>query len=145
MVPAKTIHYYASPGDTQPAYTVYAGITYIDTFFWGYGYTSWPTYSKEWRYAQPFLEKSKDTAYINYEELSSLPYYYIRYSDLLELSEGNRQGMLYYDQWLCKTGLYYSPNLPIFLDIWNVSFLAAGLLLLGLTIFWTYKQPEKNT
>lgn len=128
FIPNKTIHYYTSPGDIQPAYTVYAGKSYAHTFFWGYGFTSWPTYSKEWRYVQPFQPYSD--VQNSYDKLHALPYYYVRYSDLLALSEENERDMLYYDQWLYKLGLYYSPNLPLFLDIWNISFLAAGLLLL---------------
>ncbi len=142
FIPNKTIHYYTSPGDIQPAYTVYAGKSYAHTFFWGYGFTSWPTYSKEWRYVQPFQPYSD--VQNSYDKLHALPYYYVRYSDLLALSEENERDMLYYDQWLYKLGLYYSPNLPLFLDIWNISFLAAGLLLLGVTLFWTCKSLKRQ-
>lgn len=142
FIPNKTIHYYTSPGDIQPAYTVYAGKSYAHTFFWGYGFTSWPTYSKEWRYMQPFQPYSD--VQNSYDKLHALPYYYVRYSDLLALSEENERDMLYYDQWLYKLGLYYSPNLPLFLDIWNISFLAAGLLLLGVTLFWTCKSLKRQ-
>ncbi|MFR8002849.1 MAG: hypothetical protein ACLU62_08015 [Hydrogeniiclostridium sp.] len=141
FIPNKTIHYYASPGDIQPAYTVHAGKSYVHTFFWGYGFTSWPTYSKEWRYVQPFQTYSD--VQNSYDKLHALPYYYVRYSDLLALSEENEGDMLYYDQWLYKLGLYYSPNLPLFLDIWNISFLAAGLLLLAITLFWTCKSLKR--
>lgn len=144
IIPSVTIHYYASPGDIQPTYTVHAGRTYVNKFFWGYGHTSWPTYSKEWRYVQPFLEKSNGASHTTYEELLALPYYYVQYSDLEKISEGKGQDLLYYDHWLCELGLYYSPNLPIFLDIWNISFLAAGLLLLGVTLFWMHKSRKKD-
>ena len=80
----------------------------------------------------------------SYDKLHALPYYYVRYSDLLALSEENEGDMLYYDQWLYKLGLYYSPNLPLFLDIWNISFLAAGLLLLAITLFWTCKSLKRQ-
>ena len=150
FIPNKTIHYYTSPGDIQPAYTVYAGKSYAHTFFWGYGFTSWPTYSKEWRYVQPFQPYSD--VQNSYDKLHALPYYYVRYSDLINLGNdipnsrySNKNYMEHYDWLLYQAGLYYSPNLHILIfDTWNLGFLVAGLLLLGVTLFWTCKSLKRQ-
>ena len=95
--------------------------------------------------------------------IGELPFYYVRYSDLKGITDEKiakwdsfspiededlhrdvSRDLSYYDHWLRELGLYYSPNLPIFLDIWNISFLAAGLLLLSMTLFWMHKSRKKD-
>ena len=144
IVPKKDIYYYNSPNDPVPAYIVHAGKLYEDEPIGGYGFITWPTGDAEWRYGRPFIEGKRGETLTPIEDIEGLPYYYVRYSDLLALSEENERDMLYYAQWLYKLGLYYSPNLPLFLDIWNISFLAAGLLLLGVTLFWTCKSLKRQ-
>ena len=53
--------------------------------------------------------------------------------------------MEHYDWLLYQAGLYYSPNLHILIfDTWNLGFLAAGLLLLGVTLFWMHKSHKRD-
>ena len=151
LYPPKDIPYYASPSDREPAYIVRAGEPYEDEDIYGYGFITWPTYSREWRYAKPFVA-SKEFGVVPppYKEISETPSYYVRYEDLVELAEEQTKQtsawrMYYYDNWLCDLGLYYSPNLPrLVFDWWNIGFLAAGVLLLAGTVFWSRKGREKE-
>ena len=164
IVPDKDIYYYAHPEDTEPSFVLEAGEKYWYENYSGYAFVSWPTYDREWRYVKPLLLVGEGglTA-LNEGMIGELPFYYIRYSDLKGIADEKiakwdsfspvkeenlhrdvSRDILYYDYQLSSLGLYYSPNLPLLLDIWNVSFLAAGLLLLGLTILWMRRGPKKT-
>ena len=164
IVPDKDIYYYAHPGDVEPAFVMKTGEKYWYCAYPGYAFISWPTYDREWRYAKPLLHVGEGglTA-LNEGMIGELPFYYVRYSDLKGITDEKiakwdsfspiededlhrdvSRDLSYYDHWLRELGLYYSPNLPIFLDIWNISFLAAGLLLLSMTLFWMHKSRKKD-
>ena len=152
ITPTMDIHYYSSPDGLTPVYTLKAGHSYALLYTDGYGFVTWPTYSSEWRYTRPFIEVNKEeylqSDYIPHEEFEALPDCYIRLSDLESLCSGEASildmeahqtpypRLFDLDTFMYRIKYCYSPNLPIFLDIWNISFLAAGLLLLGLTILW---------
>ena len=165
LTPTRDIHYYSAPNGITPVYTLKAGHTYAIWYSEGYGFVTWPTYSRDWRYAQPFLEVDGEEylnaaipeEYIDYDKLSALPDGYIRLSDLQGLLSGEdavlelderypelRPQLYDLDNLMCTENYCYSPNLPIFLDIWNISFLAAGLLLLSMTLFWMHKSRKKD-
>ncbi len=164
ITPTKDIHYYSAPDGITPVYTLEAGHTYAIWYSEGYGFVTWPTYSRDWRYGQPFLEVDGEgylnaaipEEYIDSDKLSVLPDGYIRLSDLQGLLSGKdavlelderypelRLQLYDLDELMYTSNYYYSPNLPMVLDIWNVSFLAAGLLLLGLTILWMRRGLKK--
>ncbi|MDR1117582.1 MAG: hypothetical protein LBL09_04985 [Oscillospiraceae bacterium] len=82
----RTINYYDKPNGTivkviKPGeyrltavmpeeYGAYGDIRYG---YYGYGYKSWPTYEKGWRYVRPFQEL---------EDASVVPYYYVKLNDI---------------------------------------------------------------
>ena len=151
IVPKKDIYYYNSPNDPVPAYIVHAGKLYEDEPIGGYGFITWPTGDAEWRYGRPFIEKRGETL-TPIEDIEGLPYYYVRFSDLINLGNdipnsrySNKNYMEHYDWLLYQAGLYYSPNLHILIfDTWNLGFLAAGLLLFGITLFWMHKSHKRD-
>lgn len=151
LYPKKDVYYYASPSDLEPAYILRAGEIYeAESISAGYGFVTWPTYSREWRYGKPFVA-AKGLGFVPepYEEIAEMPFYYVRYEDLLELAKGQTgQGirrMYHHDNWLCDLGLYYSPNLPYpVFDWWNIGFLTAGVLLLAGVMFWPCYGRKKN-
>ncbi|MFR8002851.1 MAG: hypothetical protein ACLU62_08025 [Hydrogeniiclostridium sp.] len=152
IVPKKDIYYYNSPNDPVPAYIVHAGKLYEDEPIGGYGFITWPTGDAEWRYGRPFIEGKRGGALIPIEDIKGLPYYYVRFSDLINLRNdipnsrySNKNYMEHYDWLLYQAGLYYSPNLhALIFDAWNLGFLAAGLMLLGVTLFWMHKSRKKD-
>lgn len=113
----------------------------------GYGYTSYPTYERGWRYAQPFvMDGAQADAY-------EQPYYYVAQKDLHAVSravmdankplsaaakqrglisaQGAHTMTLYLDDLLYQNGQYLSPDLkyPLF-DRLNAGLLSlAGVLL----------------
>ena len=70
----RQIHYYSAPNGITPVYTLKAGHTYAIWYSEGYGFVTWPTYSRDWRYAQPFLEVDGEE-YLN----AAIPEEYIDY------------------------------------------------------------------
>ncbi len=152
IVPKKDIYYYNSPNDPVPAYIVHAGKLYEDEPIGGYGFLTWPTGDAEWRYGRPFIEGKRGETLTPIEDIEGLPYYYVRYSDLINLGNdipnsrySNKNYMEHYDWLLYQAGLYYSPNLHILIfDTWNLGFLVAGLLLLGVTLFWMHKSRKRD-
>ena len=159
LTPTKDIHYYSSPNGLIPAYTLKAGHTYAILYTEGYGFVTWPTYNRDWRYTRPFLEVNKEdymsTEYMDYEKLSALPDAYIRLSDLEDLASGKAAFLeveyspkLYEVDTLMYMYKYaYSPSSAPIFDIWNISFLLGGLLLLGILLFWmgkSWKQAKKE-
>lgn len=114
----------------------------------GYGYTSYPTYERGWRYAQPFaLAGAEANAYAQ-------PYYYVAQKDLYAVSrvvmdahkplsaavkqrgliskQGAHTMTLYLDDLLYQNGQYLSPDLkyPLFDRLNAVLLSLAGFLLL---------------
>jgi hypothetical protein len=152
FVPKKDIYYYNSPNDPVPAYIVHAGKLYEDEPIGGYGFITWPTGDAEWRYGRPFIEGKRGETLTPIEDIEGLPYYYVRFSDLINLGNdipnsrySNKNYMEHYDWLLYQAGLYYSPNLHILIfDTWNLGFLAAGLLLFGITLFWMHKSHKRD-
>ncbi len=170
VIPKEDIPYYASPGDSKPIYVMKAGHTYGEVSAQGYGFTTWPTYSREWRYSRPFSEvdiellKSQDYGYAQIRP-EELPYGYVKYDDLRNLAyypscptipniisgkladwDPNWSTQLeFLDKYMYEIGYYYSPNLHVLIfDAWNLGFLVAGLMLLGFTLFWIHKSRKKD-
>ena len=170
VIPKEDIPYYASPGDSRPIYVMKAGHTNGEVSAQGYGFTPWPTYSHEWRYARPFSEIDLDLLKkqeYGYEQirLEELPYGYVKYADLKnlayypycpdipniisgKLADWDPTWRLQFDlldKYMYEIGYYYSPNLHILIfDTWNLAFLAAGLLLFGITLFWMHKSRKRD-
>ena len=159
LTPTKDIHYYSSPNGLIPAYTLKAGHTYAILYTEGYGFVTWPTYNRDWRYTRPFLEVNKEdymsTEYMDYEKFSALPDAYIRLSDLEDLLSGEyaileldnrypetRPSLYDLDTLMYTSGYCYSPSSAPVFDIWNVAFLLAGLLLLSITLFGMRKSNK---
>lgn len=145
-----SIHYYEEKnGQKIPAYNIPAG-TVLESalrsggYPLGYGFESFPTYSKEWRWVRPFAENQN-------ADLDTLPWYYMKTSDLNDLvihmlrnsshwqdlmqraglseSQAVSTIMKKCDNMLYETGSYISPNLyPVFWT-WPNILLALGLLI----------------
>ncbi len=153
LTPTRDIHYYSSPTGLTPVYTLKAGHTYATYHSLGYGFSSFPTFDREWRYAYPFREVNREEyLQLGYSTQNDpLPSGYIRLSDLEDLASGKAAVLeveyspqLYeVDYYMYKYTYAYSPSSPPVFDVWNISFLAAGLLLLALTIFWMGKSRKK--
>lgn len=90
------IMYYEKKDDTEPVLTLEKGTTvYIHpslTEFLhipnsrnltAYGFTSWPDYEKEWRYAAPFFTEKFDTDDIS----SDTPMYYVKTDALKQIAK----------------------------------------------------------
>ena len=159
FTPKRDIPYYSSPNGLTPVYTLKAGHTYAILYTEGYGFVTWPTYSKDWRFTRPFVEVNKEdymsTDYIDYEKLSALPDAYIRLSDLEDLASGKAAFLeveyspkLYEVDTLMYMYKYaYSPSSAPIFDIWNISFFLGGLLLLGILLLWmgkSWRQAKKE-
>lgn len=90
------IHYYSSPDDSEPAFTLKKGesaliihdgayFDYDDTI--GYGLRCWPDYKEGWRYGLPFVSEEQNIqAWQNADKM-----YYVKTSELEEVA------MAYYD------------------------------------------------
>ena len=162
MTPTKDIVYYSAPNGLKPVYTLKAGHTYAILHTDGYGFVTWPTHSREWRYTKPFVEVDKEeyleTETVPFEEMEALPDCYIRLSDLKELASeqsavleldpfyGSAPQLYSLDEIMQHAGYWFSPNLPYWiLDSWNVIFLAVSLLLLVAAILWLdHGRNRKN-
>ena len=157
FTPKRDIPYYSSPNGLTPVYTLKAGHTYATYHSMGYGFYSFPTFNREWRYAYPFREVNREE-YLQlgyFTETEPLPSGYIRLSDLEDLASGKAAFLeveyspkLYEVDTLMYMYKYaYSPSSAPIFDIWNISFLLGGLLLLGILLFWmgkSWKQAKKE-
>ena len=167
ITPSRDISYYAAPNGLIPVYTLQAGHTYAVMNADGYGFVTWPTHSREWRYSRPFVEVDRETYLqtddIPYEALAALPDCYIRLSDLQALASGeasdwdsnqNRQtyasrvyspGLFILDEEMDRLDYFYSPNLPrLMFDGWNAGFLTAGILLSAAALLLMRIGKEKR-
>ena len=136
----------------------------------GYGFCTWPTYMRGWRYGRPFYteeEYSKST-FGAAEEYGA---YYIRYSDLMDLIEGRaakfympfnsteeltgielqrrvkniREQKDFFDRGLYDRDLFYSPELKR--QIWdgfNITLFSAGVMLLAVSLLWKWADTKKE-
>ena len=128
----------------------------------GIGIRTWPTQNKEWRYAVPPIPHAEEKeipkyCYIRYSDIQAIvegdagKYYKKTYQELTPLPDNDESLKEYLwefddlDIRLWKDGSYYSPNLHILIfDTWNLGFLVAGLLLLGVTLFWMHKSRKRD-
>ena len=56
---------------------LYEVITEHNEVYFGYGFHSYPTYERGWRYAQPFMLVDQQG-----EDYKELPYYFVKMKDL---------------------------------------------------------------
>lgn len=163
IVTPVTIRYYSEiPGhETAPALEIKKGTKIIalpedskgSPFYEaGYGYTSYPTYEKGWRYVRPFrladgehLPSSDQYYYVRIEDLKAVIGEVIKVNPFM-LTEIRQQGWsvqtgkhniaTYLDRILYRNGAYLSPDLlhHVF-DRWNVCMTAtAGILIILMLI-----------
>lgn len=128
----------------------------------GYGYTSYPTYTKGWRYVRPFKTEGAETA------LAQNQYYYIRIESLEAVLEkaisanrpltamtksqyGLKQKAThhmarYIDQALYDRGIYLSLDLPY--RLWNrgnIVLLVLTVILASLLVFQTVRISRSSS
>ena len=144
----RPITYYEEvDGEKVLAYEIPAGTTLTYWPFWdvyfGYGYNSYPTYEKGWRYTRPFIEPGGAA------KSEELPFYYVKLSDLehtvrlIIKSDKNRQEALRYERKTVQDvvysatrftdaifyveGVYISPDYLHPLWTWDCTAMAAAL------------------
>lgn len=159
VIPEKNIYYYTKPSrNSEVIFTLYAGRKY---YIYAPGICprseSWPTYTKGWRYAKPFLTEEEYNFLVESKGQSGTilnsEYGYIMLSDIIELgfktmydspllntytSMWSRVGWYFEDRllpglygfdWLFwENGVYISPDL--YLSYWRLTEKILGLLIL---------------
>ncbi len=116
----------------------------------GYGYTSYPTYVKGWRYVRPFIAEEglnqahyKQYYYVNIDSLEAVldkvievnqPFHDAIRQQGWSLNKGKHVIARYIDNALYQHGAYLSPDLLYrIIDRWNVVLLSAiGLITISL-------------
>lgn len=159
VIPEKNIYYYEKPSkNSEIIFTLYAGNKY---YIYAPGICqrteSWPTYSKGWRYAKPFLTEEEYNFLVESEgqagNVLNSEYGYIMLSDIIELvfksaydspllsdytSLWSRMSWYFEDRllpglygfdWIfLENGIYISPDL--YLSYWRPTEKILGIMIL---------------
>lgn len=157
-----TLRYYTEipTKDTAAAFEIAKGTTIIAIPEWstgsqlhdlGYGYTSYPTYERGWRYVRPFLTaggevnvESKQYYYVKLGSLESVLGKVIAENKSLQsaghikwrsILTGKHTTARYIDNTLYQHGVYLSPDLSRHvIDFWSILLLIAIGILLAIVL-----------
>lgn len=141
------IYYEEVNGEKVPAYEIPAGTELKTVYTNGYGFYSYPTYKKGWRWVRPFLEPDST------QSLDELPYYYVKLSDLekylgrrLSFSYGLENilrggipeavflGTRLIDKTFYEKGIFLSPDYFKPIWTWDCTLMIAVLLIVLTTL-----------